>query len=162
MVPAEYFSEMEGMDMIRDWKSKGEVIVFTNGCFDLLHPGHIQYLEEAKSLGSKLVIGINTDDSVTHLKGKGRPIMNLEDRMLMLIALKPVDLVLPFSEETPARLIKEISPNILVKGGDYTLDTIVGAEYVESIGGEVKVLSFKDGYATSTIINKILQLKNHD
>jgi len=133
-------------------------VVFTNGCFDLLHTGHIEYLFAAKAMGDMLIIGVNDDASVKALKGESRPINNLQDRMMMLAALECTDLVVPFSEATPESLIKTIAPHVLVKGGDYTLDTIVGAEYVQQNGGEVKVIAFKEGYSSSAIISKIKNL----
>lgn len=140
-------------------KSKGNKIVFTNGCFDLLHPGHIDYLERAKKLGDLLVIGLNEDDSIKILKGNQRPINNLNFRSTMLAALNSVDFIVPFKEETPANLIQEIEPQVLVKGGDYTIDNIVGAEFVQQTGGEVLVIPFLDGYSSSSIISKIQSLK---
>ena len=135
-------------------------MVFTNGCFDLLHPGHVHYLKEAKALGDKLIVGLNSDASVQQLKGNNRPINDEVFRLKMLLGLA-VDLVILFSEETPIELIKCIKPDTLVKGGDYKINTIVGAEYVLSYGGEVRVLSFLEGYSSSSIIKKILS-SEHD
>lgn len=143
--------------MLRIRASSGK-LVFTNGCFDLLHVGHIEYLMAARSLGSKLIVGINDDASVTNLKGAFRPINKLEDRIQMLSALQCVDFVIPFSEPTPLELIKNIKPHILVKGGDYTIETIVGASFVAELGGEVKVLPFKAGYSSTKLIDKIKKL----
>lgn len=143
--------------MLRIRASSGK-LVFTNGCFDLLHVGHIEYLMAARSLGSKLIVGINNDNSVTELKGASRPINNLEDRMQMLAALQCVDFIIPFSESTPLELIKKIKPHILVKGGDYTIETIVGASYVVENGGEVQVIPFKEGYSSTRLIEKIKNL----
>lgn len=145
----------KALKVVGQFRSKHQSIVFTNGCFDLLHSGHLQYLQEARNLGDTLIIGVNDDNSVSLLKGSKRPLVPLRERMEMLAALEMVDLVVPFSEETPARLIEEIKPDILVKGGDYTLDQIVGAKSVLSNGGEVKVLSFKEGISTTDIIEKI-------
>ncbi len=130
-------------------------VVFTNGCFDLLHIGHVEYLKEAKAQGDILVIGLNSDASVRELKGAGRPIQNERDRADLLDALKAVDFVTVFSEATPKNLIEFISPDILVKGGDYEISQIVGAEHVLSHGGEVKSLSFVDGRSTSDIVDRI-------
>lgn len=130
-------------------------IVFTNGCFDILHAGHIEYLMTARSLGTKLVIGVNDDASVSGLKGPSRPFNKLEDRMVLLSALQCVDYVIPFSEETPARLIEKVRPHLLVKGGDYTIDQIVGADFVKSIGGEISVIAFKEGYSTTGLEERI-------
>jgi len=132
--------------------------VFTNGCFDLLHPGHIDYLHKARELGDKLVVGLNDDDSISRLKGPERPINPLADRAIMLAALKSVDLVVPFSEDTPLDLISTLLPDILVKGGDYEPDDIVGAREVRDNGGFVTVIAFVDGHSTSSLIRRIQAL----
>ncbi|MBF0281113.1 MAG: D-glycero-beta-D-manno-heptose 1-phosphate adenylyltransferase [Zetaproteobacteria bacterium] len=137
------------------WREQGLRVVFTNGCFDLLHPGHVAYLEEAKALGDRLVVGINDDASIVRLKGASRPINRLGDRILMLEALRAVDLIVSFSEDTPLNLIQTLLPDILVKGGDYDLTTIVGAEEVLKSGGCVKTLSFLPGYSSSALIQRI-------
>ena len=147
--------QKHALSVVNDWKSDGLKIVFTNGCFDLLHPGHLYYLEQAASLGDKLVVGLNTDDSVRKLKGEQRPINKLTFRQTMLEGLKSVNLVIPFSEDTPYLLIELISPYILVKGGDYLKQEIVGADLVEKKGGTVKVIPFLKGYSSSELINKI-------
>lgn len=136
----------------------GKRIVFTNGCFDLLHPGHIVYLREARALGDALIVGVNDDASVRRLKGAARPINPIADRALMLSALRAVDLVLPFSEDTPIRLIEALRPDVLVKGGDYTPDTMVGADVVREAGGRVVVVPFVDGYSTTGLIERIRAL----
>lgn len=133
-------------------------LVFTNGCFDLLHPGHVEYLKSAKALGDLLIVGINADNSVAQLKGPNRPLNNLEDRMTMLASLQAVDMVVAFEEETPIKLIREVKPLFLVKGGDYAKDKIVGADFVKSYGGQVKVIPFKEGYSSSQLIEKIKKL----
>jgi D-glycero-beta-D-manno-heptose 1-phosphate adenylyltransferase len=130
-------------------------IVFTNGCFDILHSGHISYLNEAKSLGDILVVALNSDQSVKRLKGESRPINNEQDRKYVLENLKAIDRVFIFNEDTPLNLIKEISPQILVKGGDWTPDQIVGSDFVLKNGGEVQSLTFKNGYSTTSTIEKI-------
>lgn len=132
--------------------------VFTNGCFDVLHIGHVKYLQEAKSLGDQLIVGLNSDQSVSELKGEGRPINKEEHRKEMLLALSCVDQVCIFSEPTPLNLILKIKPDILVKGGDYDLESIVGAKEVLSWGGEVKSLSFYEGFSTSETLDKIIKL----
>jgi D-glycero-beta-D-manno-heptose 1-phosphate adenylyltransferase len=157
-----HLSTEEALELVDHWRSKGESIVFTNGCFDLLHTGHIQYLLEAKSLGDRLVLGINADESVRKLKGKGRPVNPLEDRMKMIAALWMVDLVISFEEDTPIDLIQKIMPDILVKGGDYPIDQIVGAEEVLKSGGKVFSLGFSEGYSSSTLIERIMKSKNND
>jgi len=146
------------LDQIADWKNDGHAIVFTNGCFDLLHPGHIQYLEDAAKLGDKLIVGLNDDDSVRRLKGSSRPINNLNFRKKILMGLRSVNLVIPFYEDTPLNLIELIKPDFLVKGGDYTIETVVGHKVVQDYGGQVKILSFLDGYSSSEIISKIKSL----
>jgi D-beta-D-heptose 7-phosphate kinase / D-beta-D-heptose 1-phosphate adenosyltransferase len=135
-------------------KAHGEKIVMTNGCFDILHAGHIAYLEQAKKLGNRLIIAVNDDASVAKLKGKGRPINNLEKRMVVLSALGMVDWVVPFAEDTPARLICNLLPNILVKGGDYKPEEIAGADCVIKNGGKVKVLDYIEGCSSTDIIDK--------
>ncbi len=136
-------------------KSEGKKIVFTNGCFDLLHVGHIKYLSQAKDLGDILIIGLNSDKSVKKLKGNNRPINSFEDRAKLLAALKSVDLVIMFEEQTPENLIKEIIPDVLVKGGDYNIEDIVGYQTVIDNGGQVKTLSFYEGYSSTNYIDKI-------
>lgn len=143
---------------ISSWKSASDTIVFTNGCFDLLHLGHLQYLSEAADLGQKLIIGLNNDQSVQRLKGEKRPIKNQNERAMQLASLSFVDAVVIFEEETPEKLIKFLLPDILVKGGDYTIDTIVGAEAILSAGGSVKNLSFLEGYSSTSLIQKIQEL----
>ena len=129
-------------------------IVFTNGCFDILHPGHLKLLKEAKSFGDILIVGINSDSSVRILKGEGRPVVNQQDRLVILACLKIVDFVIIFEEETPLNLIKCISPAVLVKGGDYKLSEIVGGEHVIKNGGKVKIVKSKPGYSTSKFLKK--------
>jgi len=136
---------------------KTQKIVFTNGCFDILHMGHIKYLSEAKRLGDILVVGVNSDESVKRLKGEKRPINKLYERMYMLDALKPVDFVTYFEEDTPYNLIKDIMPHYLVKGGDWKVDQIVGSDIVLSYGGDVMSLNFEEGFATTNIIEEIIK-----
>ena len=136
-------------------KSLNTKLVFTNGCFDLLHPGHIEYLIAARALGSQLIVGVNDDASVSRLKGPSRPYNTLQDRMAMLAALQSVDYVIPFSEDTPLELITAILPHIIVKGGDYTTDQMIGADLVQGYGGEVVILPFKEGYSSTGLIEKI-------
>ena len=137
------------------WKQQGKRLVFTNGCFDLLHPGHITYLNDAKALGDVLVVGLNDDNSIHRLKGDLRPINPLQDRAYMLVALKAVDMVVVFSEDTPLNLIQALEPDVLVKGGDYMVENIVGAQEVKSLGGEVRVIPFLEGYSSSALIERI-------
>ena len=130
-------------------------VVFTNGVFDLLHVGHVRYLKAAKNLGNILVVGMNSDNSVKKIKGPSRPINSLEDRAKILLALKSVDCVVSFDDETPLNLIKKIMPDILVKGGDYTIEDIVGHKEVLENGGLVKSLPFHEGYSSTQFINQI-------
>jgi len=131
-------------------------MVFTNGCFDLLHPGHLHYLNEAKELGDVLIVGLNSDRSVRQIKGNDRPINDEKFRAEMLIGLKPVDAVVLFDEDTPIQIISIIKPAIHVKGGDYNITKLPEYETVVSNGGEVKLLSFLDGYSSTNIINKLI------
>ncbi|NJN42296.1 MAG: D-glycero-beta-D-manno-heptose 1-phosphate adenylyltransferase [Flammeovirgaceae bacterium] len=144
--------------MINTWKLGGETIVFTNGCFDILHLGHVDYLERAAQLGDRLVVGLNTDESVTQLKGSGRPVQDQETRSRIIAALSSVDLVVLFNEKTPLNLITELLPDVLVKGSDYLAENIVGAEVVKKEGGRVETLDFIEGHSTSRIIERIKKL----
>ena len=135
--------------------AQGKKVVFTNGCFDLLHPGHIQYLSDAKALGDVLILGLNADASISRLKGDSRPINPLQDRAVMLSGLRSVDAVVAFEEDTPQKLIAMLLPDVLVKGGDYAPDDIVGAKEVREAGGEVVVVPFLDGYSSSKLIERI-------
>jgi D-beta-D-heptose 7-phosphate kinase / D-beta-D-heptose 1-phosphate adenosyltransferase len=143
--------------LVQEARARGETLVMTNGCFDIIHPGHVQYLKEAKSLGNRLLVAVNSDDSVSRLKGPTRPINPVDHRMAVLAGLESVDWVVPFSEDTPERLICRLLPDILVKGGDYTIEQIAGGQCVQAAGGQVIVLSFKDNCSTSAIVKKILQ-----
>lgn len=136
-------------------KNKGKKIVFTNGCFDILHLGHVEYLNEAKAQGDLLIVAINSDESVRQLKGPDRPVNNEHDRAEMLLNLKAVDCVQVFTEQTPLEIIKMIKPNVLVKGGDWKPEQIVGSDFVLAQGGEVKSLVFKQGYSTSNLIKAV-------
>ena len=145
----------DNIEIINRIKADRKKIVFTNGCFDLLHVGHIRYLAQAKRLGDFLIIGLNSDSSVKELKGENRPINSFEDRATLLSAIESVDSVIMFEEQTPENLIKDIVPDILVKGGDYNIEDIVGYQTVMQNGGQVKTLSFYDGYSSTNYINKI-------
>ena len=142
------------LEQVKIAQAKGEKIVFTNGCFDILHPGHVAYIKQAKALGDRLIVAVNSDASVKRLKGEKRPINSLEHRMAVLESVGAIDWVTWFEEDTPQKIIEMLSPDVLVKGGDYSIDTIVGAEHVLAKGGEVKVLTFVDGYSTTKIIEK--------
>jgi len=141
--------------MLAESRDRGERVIMTNGCFDVLHAGHVSYLEEAKGLGDRLIVAVNDDASVRRLKGESRPVNKLEDRLLVLAGLAAVDWVVPFSDDTPASLIAELLPDVLVKGGDYNPDDIAGAKDVLQNGGEVRVLAFRDGHSSSRIIDKL-------
>jgi D-beta-D-heptose 7-phosphate kinase/D-beta-D-heptose 1-phosphate adenosyltransferase len=143
--------------ILQNLKRKGKRIVFTNGCFDLLHLGHIRYLEKAKALGDILVIGVNSDHSVRNLKGPQRPILTEEERAEILSSLGCVDYITIFDEADPLELISSIQPNILVKGGDWTKETTIGREVVEKLGGEVIIIPFVEGASTSNLIETILK-----
>lgn len=143
--------------MIADAREHGESIVMTNGCFDILHAGHVAYLEQARALGDRLIVAMNGDDSIRRIKGEGRPINPVERRMAVLSGLGSVDWVLPFEEDTPERLLALLQPDILVKGGDYRINEVVGADIVNSYGGKVEVLNFVDDCSTTAIVNKIKQ-----
>lgn len=140
---------------VESWKAKGETVVFTNGCFDILHYGHVFYLAQARDLGRRLVIGLNSTDSVRRLKGPQRPINDQATRQLLLAALECVDAVVVFEEDTPLALIEYLMPDILVKGGDWTPDQIVGAPAVLANGGQVLSLPYIAGYSTTAIEQKI-------
>ncbi|NOZ46302.1 MAG: D-glycero-beta-D-manno-heptose 1-phosphate adenylyltransferase [Chlorobi bacterium] len=140
--------------LLSNWKFKNKRVVFTNGCFDILHRGHIEYLTKASELGDILIIGLNTDDSVRKLKGKNRPVQDQESRALILASLSFVSIVVLFDEETPYNLIKLIKPSILVKGSDYQPEEIVGYDILKKYGGEVKTIDFIKGYSTTHILNQ--------
>ena len=147
---------------VSELKTKGNKIVFTNGCFDIIHHGHIKYLQSAKRLGDILIIGVNTDESIRRIKGETRPIIDLEYRMSVLDELSSVDIVVPFYEDTPLELIKIILPDFLVKGGDWEIKDIVGSDIVIKNGGTVKSLDFIKGISTTEIIEKIKKRYCHE
>ncbi|MBO1256555.1 bifunctional D-glycero-beta-D-manno-heptose-7-phosphate kinase/D-glycero-beta-D-manno-heptose 1-phosphate adenylyltransferase HldE [Alteromonas sp. 5E99-2] len=151
------FSEEQLIQAVSAAKAKGEKIVMTNGCFDILHAGHVSYLTEAAVLGDRLIVAVNDDASVSALKGPGRPVNNVHRRMAVLAGLSSVHWVVPFKEDTPARLIEALLPDILVKGGDYKVHEIAGGEAVINNGGDVKVLNFEDGVSTTGIINQLVE-----
>lgn len=156
MNTADKISSLESLTKkITNWKQNGAKVVFTNGCFDILHLGHIDYLEKAADKGDKLVVGLNTDPSVKRLKGAERPVNNEYARGRMLAALSYVDAVVYFDEDTPYELIKKLKPTTLVKGSDYLAENIVGADIVIANGGSVETIDLVDGYSTTNIINKL-------
>ena len=152
------FSERELIEKIKKYRCNNEKIVMTNGCFDIIHAGHIKYLKEAKTLGDKLVVALNSDESVKNLKGKERPINIFQDRVNVLSALNIVDIIVKFDSDTPEELIKKVSPDILVKGSDYKISQIAGADYVLANGGEVKLIKIKKNLSSSSIIKKLKDL----
>ena len=146
---------------VADARAHGEKIVFTNGCFDIIHAGHVGYLKEARKQGDRLVVALNDDASVKRLKGSGRPINSVDRRMAVVAGLEAVDWVVSFNEDTPETLLHDLKPDVLIKGGDYGIEGVVGGDFVRSYGGEVRVLAFLDNCSTSAIVNKIQQEKNH-
>ena len=153
-------SAEKAVKTVVEWRKQPCKIVFTNGCFDLLHLGHIDYLSKAADMGTHLIIGINTDESVSRNKGPKRPVNLLASRSMVLAALQCVALVIPFDTDTPLELIKIIKPDILVKGGDYSIDNIVGADAVRDAGGEVTTIPFVPGFSSSAIEKKIIEAHN--
>lgn len=151
--------EQQLKQAVANARLRGERVVMTNGCFDILHAGHVSYLANARKLGDRLIVAVNSDASTRRLKGETRPLNPLEQRMIVLGALESVDWVVPFEEDTPQRLISEVLPDVLVKGGDYRPEEIAGSEEVWAAGGEVKVLNFEDGISTTNIIKNIIKTK---
>ena len=142
---------------IKQWKKTGDTVVFTNGCFDIIHRGHIEILSAAKEKGNHLVVGLNGDQSVTRLKGNDRPLQPFEDRAMILDAIESVDMVVGFEENTPAKIILHFLPDILVKGGDYTTDTIVGADTVIANGGTVEIIPLIPEKSTTALLDSIIK-----
>jgi len=147
-------------ELVNTWKSDGDKIVFTNGCFDIVHLGHIDYLEKASSLGSKMVLGLNTDASIQRLKSTSRPVIDQVSRSRLMAALEFIDLVVFFDNDTPLELIKTLMPDVLVKGNDYQIKDIVGSKEVLENGGSVETVELVQGYSTSSIIDKIIRTSN--
>jgi D-beta-D-heptose 7-phosphate kinase/D-beta-D-heptose 1-phosphate adenosyltransferase len=147
----EIFSWKEAASYVKEWQKRGEKVVFTNGCFDILHRGHITYLQQAAALGDHLLVGLNADSSVRKLKGPSRPVNNEQDRAFLLASLRCVDGVVLFEEDTPAELLSVLRPDILVKGGDYQTDEVAGREFA----GRTEILPFVEGYSTSRMIDRI-------
>ncbi|MCC6727580.1 MAG: D-glycero-beta-D-manno-heptose 1-phosphate adenylyltransferase [Saprospiraceae bacterium] len=155
-IQAKVHTQQQLLETVAHWRSNGERIVFTNGCFDLLHLGHVRYLADARDLGHRLIIGVNADASVQRLKGPTRPIQDERTRLLVLASLACVDAVVLFKEDTPLELIASIVPDVLVKGGDWAPENIVGSTIVLSNGGQVRSLPFVEGFSTTNIEGKIL------
>ena len=151
--PASYYPDAQAF--LQAHPERPATLCFTNGCFDLLHPGHVRYLEEVRALGDFLVVGLNSDASVVRLKGPSRPLQSEEARAMILCGLRSVDAVVRFDEDTPWELIQALQPDILAKGGDYTVDTVVGRDVVEARGGRVVLIPFLPGHSSSTIVDRI-------
>ena len=149
------YSLKELENQVTSWKQVGEKVVFTNGCFDIIHRGHIEVLAQTADLGDRLIIGLNSDSSIQKLKGKNRPIIDEQSRAILLASLSFVDAVVLFSEDTPINLISTLKPDLLAKGGDYEISTIVGHKVVQENGGKVILVPFIDGFSSTTIIEKI-------
>jgi len=152
----------EFLEIRKKLKAEGKKLVFTNGCFDIIHRGHVDYLNRAKALGDYLVVALNSDESVRKLKGEGRPINKLEDRAFVIANLKAVDFVVSFDEDTPFEIISAIIPDVLVKGGDWSIENIVGRDVVEANGGKVYSLPYVENYSTTNIINKMKSSGSQD
>ncbi len=148
-------TEDEAAVMSAELRANGSRIIFTNGCFDIIHPGHVHIVRKARALGDVLFLGVNTDDSISRLKGPNRPFITLEARVQILLELRSVSYVVPFDEETPLKLIKKIVPDVLVKGGDYTIDSVVGADFVVSHGGRVEIIPLMKGFSSTAIITAL-------
>jgi D-beta-D-heptose 7-phosphate kinase/D-beta-D-heptose 1-phosphate adenosyltransferase len=147
--------DAEARAEIERWRAAGATLVFTNGVFDLLHPGHVEYLDRARTRGDRLIVGMNADVSVRRIKGPERPLVAETERAEVLSALECVDRVVVFEDDTPERLIHEVRPHVLVKGGDWSLDAIVGREFVESIGGRVETIALREGMSTTGLLARI-------
>ena len=154
-INSKIFSLDDLKNQVNAWKQAGEEVVFTNGCFDIIHRGHIEVLAQTADLGDRLIIGLNSDSSIQKLKGEDRPIIEEQSRAILLASLEFVDAVVIFSEDTPLKLISALLPDVLAKGGDYEIETIVGHEIVQQNGGKVKLVPFVDGFSSTTIIDKI-------
>lgn len=148
-------SKESAAQIVNRWKLKNDEIVFTNGCFDILHKGHVEYLAKAAEMGDRLVVGINSDDSISKLKGADRPVNSIDARTTVLAGLHLVDLVIEFGEDTPENLIEAICPDVLVKGADWKEEDIVGGDFVKKNGGKVSTIEFTEGYSTTGLIEKL-------
>ena len=155
MTESKILTRPQAIEQVDQWRADGQSIVFTNGCFDIVHLGHIDYLEKARSLGQRLILGLNTDASVSCIKGPLRPVVNEYARARLMAALEFVDIVTLFGESTPLELIEAIRPDVLVKGDDYTVDAIVGADFVLAQGGRVETVALVPGYSTTKLIERI-------
>lgn len=156
-----YTSISEAKKQVAMWQKQGEKIVFTNGCFDILHQGHVVYLSKTADFGNRLIIGLNTDDSVRRIKGENRPIVSEQERALLLASLGFVDMVVFFEEDTPYELIKALQPDVLTKGADYKAENIVGYDIVTQRGGNVETIVLEEGFSTTNVIEKIKKLSEN-
>lgn len=154
-IQSKIVTQSEATRIVKEWQNSGNSVVFTNGCFDIVHKGHVFYLHKARELGNKMVLGLNSDSSVKNIKGENRPVKEQESRALTLAAFECVDLIVLFDEDTPFNVIKELQPNILVKGKDYNENEIVGADIVKKNGGKVITIDLEDGYSSSNYIEKL-------
>ncbi len=154
-INSKIFSLDDLKNQVNAWKQAGEEVVFTNGCFDIIHRGHIEVLAQTADLGDRLIVGLNSDSSIQKLKGEDRPIIDEQARAILLAALSFVDAVILFTEETPINLISTLLPDLLAKGGDYEIETIVGHEIIQNNGGKVILVPFVDGFSSTTILDKI-------
>lgn len=156
---SDFYSKVKALSdaelQVKEWQNNGDKVVFTNGCFDLVHRGHVEYLNKAAEKGQKLVLGLNSDASVKRLKGETRPIVDEESRAILLAAFQFIDLVVLFDEDTPYELISALQPDCLVKGADYNAEDIVGYDIVTAKGGTVETISFVEGFSTSNIVERI-------
>jgi D-beta-D-heptose 7-phosphate kinase/D-beta-D-heptose 1-phosphate adenosyltransferase len=150
----------DALERVSNWRSRGLKVGFTNGCFDLVHPGHISLMQQARTECDRLIVGLNTDDSIKRLKGPDRPVTGENSRAIVLASLGDVDLVVPFAEDTPLSLIEAIKPDVLVKGADYTVETVVGADIVQAYGGRVHLANLKEGFSTTGTIQRLLNTRN--
>lgn len=148
-------TEDEAAVLSAEFRANGSRIVFTNGCFDIIHPGHVHIVRKARAFGDVLFLGVNTDDSISRLKGPSRPFITLDARVQLLLELRSVSFVVPFDEDTPLKLIKKIVPDVIVKGGDYTIDAVVGADFVKSHGGRVEIIPLMKGFSSTAIITAL-------
>ncbi len=149
----------EAADLCSDLRSEDCSVVFTNGCFDVVHAGHVHLLRTARSMGDRLIVGVNSDDSVRRLKGRGRPVNDLGSRLKVLSEFRSVDYLVPFEEDTPLLLIREIRPDVLVKGGDYTEDAVVGGSFVIAAGGTVEIVPLLSGFSSTRVIKNLNRRK---
>jgi rfaE bifunctional protein nucleotidyltransferase chain/domain len=154
-IKSKIYSLLDLEQQVNTWKQSGEEIVFTNGCFDIIHKGHIEMLVQTADLGNRLIVGLNSDSSIQKLKGKNRPIIDEQSRAILLASFSFVDAVILFSEDTPINLISSLKPDVLAKGGDYEISTIVGHKVVQENGGQVILVPFVEGFSSTAIIDKI-------